>query len=93
MRRGMARSMIGRWKLNRALFEEYGGRVIFHQFGPEPLDAYRAYLEVRRDAGDLTFLDEKFAAAFWRYFEDESMHDFYPPDEAAAAFATAPWED
>lgn len=39
MREDIARTMITRWKLNRALFEQFGGRVIYQQFGPEPLDA------------------------------------------------------
>jgi len=29
MRREMGRSMIRQWKLNRALYEQYGGRVIY----------------------------------------------------------------
>lgn len=92
MQREMAEAMIGRWKLNQALYEQYGGRVIFQQLGPEPLDAYRIYLEERRNAGDFMFLDETFEAAFWLYFRDESIHSFYPPDEADGAFASAPWE-
>ncbi len=93
MREGMARSVIERWKLNQALYAEYGGRVIFQQFGPEPLDAYREYLEARQEAGDFSFLDPAFETAFWRYFRDESIHDFFPPEEAETVFATAPWED
>ncbi|MEE4173663.1 MAG: META domain-containing protein [Xanthomonadales bacterium] len=93
LREGMARSMIEQWKLNRALYEQYGGRVIYQQFGPEPLDAYRQFLEERQAAGDFVFLDPDVEAAFWRYFRDESMHDFFPPDEAKTVFATPPWED
>jgi hypothetical protein len=93
MREGMARSVIERWKLNQALFAEYGGRVIFQQFGPEPLDAYREYLEARQEAGDFSFMDPAFETAFWRYFRDESIHQFYAPEEAETVFATAPWED
>lgn len=93
MRREMARSMIRQWKLNRALYTQYGGRVIFQQFGPEPLDAYRQFLEAGRAAGDFSIDNPDFEASFWRYFTDDSMHSFYPPgsDEAAQAFATPPW--
>jgi hypothetical protein len=52
MRRDMGCSMIRQWKLNRALYRQYGGRIIFQQLGPEPLDAYRRYLEERQAAGD-----------------------------------------
>jgi hypothetical protein len=37
IRRAMGRSMIRQWKLNRALYCEYGGRIIYQQLGPEPL--------------------------------------------------------
>ncbi|HEY0943857.1 MAG TPA: hypothetical protein VGD81_01275, partial [Opitutaceae bacterium] len=33
------------WKINKALYAQYGGRVIFQQAGPEPLDAYREFLK------------------------------------------------
>jgi len=36
MQRDMARSMIRQWKLNRALYRQYGGRLIRQQLGPEP---------------------------------------------------------
>ena len=95
MRRGMGRAMIRQWKINKSLYEAYGGRIIYQQLGPEPLDAYRLYLEERRDAGDLAILDEAMAEPFWRYFNDDSMHDFMEPgsEDEARAFATPPWEE
>ena len=92
MRRDMGRAMIRQWKLNRALHEQYGGRVIFQQLGPEPLDAYRQYLEERQAAGDFKIHDKALEAQFWRYFTDDSMHDFYEPERGAQAFASPPWE-
>ena len=47
MRRDTARAMIRQWKLNSAVYRRYGGRIIHQQLGPEPLDAYRKYLEER----------------------------------------------
>ncbi|AHF05650.1 hypothetical protein MARPU_15605 [Marichromatium purpuratum 984] len=38
MRRDMAHALIHRWKINRALYQQYG---------PEPLDAYRMFLDER----------------------------------------------
>jgi heat shock protein HslJ len=93
MRGSMASGMIERWKVNKALYETYGGRVIFQQFGPEPLDAYREFLEARQAAGDFEILDEAVAEEFWRYFTDDAMHDFFPPEEAANVFDTPPWAD
>jgi hypothetical protein len=94
MRRDMGRSIIRQWKLNRALYQQYGGRIIFQQLGPEPLDAYRRYLEERQAAGDFTIQQKAFADAFWRYFTSDSMHDFYQrgSKEEAQAFSIPPWE-
>lgn len=93
MRRDMGRSVIRQWKLNRALYRHYGGRIIYQQLGPEPLDAYRRYLEERQAAGDFVIHEHAFKDKFWRYFTEESIHDFYEPgsEEEVRAFATPPW--
>jgi hypothetical protein len=94
MRRDMGRSMIRQWKLNRALYRQHGGRIIFQQLGPEPLDAYRRYLEERQAAGDFVIHDAALKDTFWRYCTDDAMHSFYEPGSAAEAqaFETPPWE-
>jgi heat shock protein HslJ len=94
MRRDMGRSMIRQWKLNRALYRQYGGRIIYQQLGPEPLDAYREFIEERQDAGDFTIHEKAFEDKFWRYFTSDSLHDFYKPGskEEAEVFSTPPWE-
>lgn len=92
MRETMAGAMIQRWKLNRALHQEYGGRVIHQQLGPEPLDAYRQYLEARQAAGDFEIVDEAARRYFWDYFTNESRHDFMDEAQAAQAFDQPPWE-
>jgi heat shock protein HslJ len=92
MRRQMGYSTIRQWKLNRELYRQYGGRVIYQQLGPEPLDAYRQYLEERQAAGDFTIQEKAFEAEFWRYFTDDSKHDFFKPGTEDSAFEVAPWE-
>jgi len=92
MRRDMGRSMIRQWKLNRALYQQYGGRIIYQQLGPEPLDAYRRYLEERQAAGDFKIHDKALEEQFWRYFTDDSLHDFYEPGSEEGAFSSPPWE-
>ncbi len=92
MQREMARSLIAHWKTNRALYEEYGGRVIGQQMGPEPLDAYRQFLEEQQAAGSFAINDPEVEASFWRYFRTDSMHSFLDDDAAARAFDTPPWE-
>jgi heat shock protein HslJ len=93
MRREMGRSVVRQWKLNRALYNQYGGRIIYQQLGPEPLDAYRQFLEERREAGAFKIYQKTFADKFWRYFTADSIHDFYKAGSAeeAQALAIPPW--
>lgn len=94
IRQNFAREAISQWKTKKALHEQYGGRIIFQQFGPEPIDAYRQYLEEQRDAGNFEILKNEFEAPFWKYFTDDSMHDFFEAGSAeeAKAFGTSPWD-
>ncbi len=93
MRRDMGAALIRQWKINRSLFETYGGRIIYQQFGPEPLDAYRRFLLERRDAGDFSINDPTLADAFWGYFTDDDRHDFMATgsDDERRAFTIPPW--
>ena len=94
MRQQLAHSMIRQWKINRALYAEYGGRIIYQQLGPEPLDAYRQFLEQRQNEGAFTILDKSLEPGFWHYFTDDSIHDFMTPgsDDAKRAFTVPSWK-
>lgn len=92
IQRDIARSLIGQWKINRQLYRDYGGRVIYQQLGPEPLDAYLEYLQERQRAGDFVIFRDDFEEAFWRYFTDDTMHDFFKPGTEAGAFERPPWQ-
>jgi hypothetical protein len=94
MRLEMARDIIRQWKINKALYEQYGGRIIQQQFGPEPIDAYRKFLRQREADGAFAIRDQALERSFWRYFTDDSMHDFMTAGGAdeAQAFTTPPWE-
>ena len=93
MRREMGQALIRQWKINKSLYETYGGRIVYQQLGPEPLDAYRKYLEERQAAGDFSITDPEMKDAFWRYFIDDDIHDFMAPGskDEAKAFTAAPW--
>jgi len=95
MRRDMGNALIRNWKINKSLYEQYGGRIAYQQMGPEPIDAYRAFLEERQKAGDFSILNPELGEAFWSYFSDDARHDFMPAgsEDEANAFATPPWED
>ncbi len=90
----VAAAFIRQWKINRALHRQYGGRIIFQQGGPEPLDAYRRFLEEHQARGDFAVLDKDLEAAFWRYYRTDAIHSFFPPgsNAEAQAFATPPWQ-
>jgi len=94
MQREMARAIIRQWKINKALHERYGGRIIYQQLGPEPLDAYRQLLRQREADSAFAIRDSALEASFWRYFTDDSMHDFMAPGGAdeTRAFKIPPWE-
>jgi len=85
-------AFIRQWKLNQALYRQYGGRIIFQQGGPEPLDAYRKFLQEQLARGNFAIYDPGMEAPFWRYYLTDSMHSFYPrgSKEEAEAFKT-PW--
>jgi hypothetical protein len=89
----IAGAFILQWKINRALYQQYGGRIIFQQGGPEPLDAYRKFLEERQAAGDFSIKDPALTEEFWRYYRDDSIHSFFEPGSAdeAKAFGAEPW--
>ena len=92
-RQEIAAAFIKQWKINKALHEQYGGRVMFQQGGPEPLDAYRAFLEERQAAGDFTIDDPAMVPEFWRYYRDDSIHSFFAPGspEEQQAFSAQLW--
>jgi hypothetical protein len=89
----IAAAFIRQWKINGALYKQYGGRIIFQQGGPEPLDAYRKFLEESAARGDFRIANPDLEAAFWRYYRDESIHQFFKQGspEEAKAFAAPPW--
>ncbi|RYD35304.1 MAG: hypothetical protein EOP87_07595 [Verrucomicrobiaceae bacterium] len=86
----MAREFVRTWKVNRELFKQYGGRVIFQQAGPEPVDAYRDFLREEEAKGSFRITDAKAKEVFWKYFTDESMHTFLDAKDGAQAMEI-PW--
>lgn len=87
----IAAAFIRQWKLNRSLQAQFGGRVIYQQGGPEPLDATRKFLEAAQARGEFLITEPTLAAAFWRYYRTDSIHSFIPPGKPAAQFRKAPW--
>ncbi len=94
MRREMGSALIRQWKINGSLYKAYGGRIIYQQLGPEPLDAYYAYLQERQKAGDFSITNTAMEEQFWSYFTSEDKHEFMKPgtEDEANAFTVPPWK-
>lgn len=90
MKRNMAQHFVKTWKINKSLYEKYGGRIIFQQAGVEPLDAYRRFLKEQEKKKAFQILNKDYEASFWKYFIDDSMHTFYSKDDGAK-FMKTPW--
>ncbi len=86
-----AERMILIWKICNRLYDQYGGRVIFQQAGPEPLDAYRKFFEDEQTKGSIEFFNKEAEELFWEYYRNEKMHTFYSDEAEAKAMMEAPW--
>jgi hypothetical protein len=89
-KRNMAVQFVKSWKINKSLYAKYGGRVIFQQAGPEPLDAYRDFLKEQEKKGAFEITDKSYEASFWKYFTNDAMHTFYKGEDGAK-FINTPW--
>lgn len=80
--RNVASMWVKQWKVNQALFQEFGGRIIFQQAGWEPIDAYRALLDQYKAEKRFVIHDPSLQDAVYRYFR----HNFVYADEKKAKF-------
>lgn len=86
----VAEQFIRAWKIKKYLYDKYGGRVIFQQAGPEPIDAYRKFLKEHEQNGSFQIIDESFIAPFWDYYINDKIHNFLTNEEGIKAMTT-PW--
>ena len=88
----VARAFVEQWKVNQAIYRQYGGRVVYQQGGAEPLDAYHEFFKVAQKSGEFTIINKAFEPALWRYYTNDSIHQFVPEsgDEKEKAINT-PW--
>lgn len=90
--RRVAHQFVQGWLFSRWLYREYGGRVIFQQAGPEPIDAAHEWLREREEAGDFQILDASLQAVFWSYYEMDHSMWVMPEEQARQAMETPWWE-
>ena len=83
---------VHRWNVNKALYEKYGGRVIFQQAGYEPVDAYRALIGEVQERNAVEILDPSFPAPFADMIKYLDIpHQYMPKMEADKYFSKPSW--
>ena len=86
--RHVAEYWVRGWKLNQALYREFGGRIIFQQAGWEPIDAYRKLLDQYAAKQAFVVRDPALRAAVYSYFEHKFV---YADDTKARFYFEKPW--
>jgi len=56
------------YKVNKALYDKYGGRVGITKWGPDPVGAVEALLREHEQRKDFEILDAELAKAFWDWY-------------------------
>ena len=88
--RPIAKQWVENWKINKALFDKYGGRAHYQQVGVQPFDAVQKFLEDQEREGAFTILDDSYEDQFWAYWRSDG-HTFIPEEEAVELLATPMW--
>lgn len=88
--RPVAKGWVESWKIQKALFDRYGGRAHYQQAGVQPFDAVRRFLKEREAEGAFTILDDTYEDRFWAYWRSD-RHLFIPEEEAVELLETPMW--
>ena len=65
----ISRNCVLNWKISKALYNKYGGDVIFQQANPlEPIEAERRFLEEQEKSGAFQIMDTKERTKFFAYY-------------------------
>lgn len=85
IKRNASRQWITWFKVYKAVYERYGGKVAATAFGLYPIEARRKLIEEYIAAGDIRFVDADFELQFWksyekggRFFVEKKQVDFTP---------------
>ena len=70
--RELAAVWVATWKFHRALYHEFGGAVVWHESGPEPVGAYRKWLEGLERHGEFRIDDADLRELFWSYWRRDA---------------------
>ncbi|NMH60291.1 hypothetical protein [Alteromonas ponticola] len=84
----IAETQVRHWQINKALYEKFGGAVIFKQNNPQfPVGAYEILLKNYQQTGKLKIFDDRYRAVFWEALEPPYSFEIEP---ANINFAS-PW--
>lgn len=91
-KRRISERWVASWKMNKALYGKYGGRIIFQQAGIEPIDAYRDYLRDIREIGGLKIHKPEYMDVFDQFERYLDMGHNYLNDNKEKYFGRPYWE-
>lgn len=75
----IAVKQVMQYQTEKAMYEEFGGSVIFLQSNPMmPIDAYKVLLSRYRDNGELKIIDKTLSETFWKVFEPPFQFEIPP---------------
>ncbi len=75
----VAVKQVERWLIDKALYEDFGGVVIFQQNNPQmPVGAYEQLLKQYQQKGHFTIRDDSYSAVFWEAFEPPFTFEIEP---------------
>jgi len=84
----IAEKQVMQFQTEKALFDEFGGKVIFRQSNPQmPIDAYKALLNRYRENNQLEIIDSALREAFWDVFTPPFQYEIAPEN----VNFTQPW--
>jgi hypothetical protein len=86
-------ALVQNWKVQRSLYQRYGGRVLFSSFGTHvAIDALKKFLQEEQKRGSFEIFDPELRAAFWTATADETWADGVVQGRSAdEVFASPPW--
>lgn len=67
-------------RLEAALYEKYGGKVVARQISLQAAGAMQKLAEEAQASGNLVFHDEALKQAFWKRLQDDLAHTEIPPE-------------
>ena len=84
----IAEKQVMQFQTEKALFDEFGGKVIFRQYNPQmPIDAYKALLNRYRENNQLQIIESALEEAFWNVFTPPFQYEIAPEN----VDFTQPW--